>query len=227
VVAISHSNSPYITAYAWNSVTGFGAKFSDPASLPTGPSGSNSITFSQDGTVLVAGQTAAPFINPYVWGAGGFGARLSGSLAEAPFGLAFSNNDTILSAGHSSSMSAYSWSGVGVGGVLGASPLPGAQDIIVHKSGSPIIAALGFTPFIEAHPLSGAGIGPAFADPATLPGGTGKRMAFSKAGNLIAIAHANIPQLTVYPWTASGFGAKFPDPAVPIPAAGRGVAFVG
>lgn len=33
-VAVSHANSPYITVYPWSS-SGFGTKFSDPATLPT------------------------------------------------------------------------------------------------------------------------------------------------------------------------------------------------
>ena len=34
-IAVSHVNSPYITAYSWSS-SGFGAKFANPTTLPTG-----------------------------------------------------------------------------------------------------------------------------------------------------------------------------------------------
>jgi hypothetical protein len=33
-LAVAHLNSPYITAYPWSG--GFGTKYSDPSTLPTG-----------------------------------------------------------------------------------------------------------------------------------------------------------------------------------------------
>ena len=36
-IAVTHDDpSPYITAYPWTSGTGFGTKYSDPATLPAG-----------------------------------------------------------------------------------------------------------------------------------------------------------------------------------------------
>ena len=34
-IAVAHGTSPYITAYPWSS-SGFGTKYSDPSTLPTG-----------------------------------------------------------------------------------------------------------------------------------------------------------------------------------------------
>ncbi len=34
-IAVAHSYSPYITAYPWSS-SGFGTKFTNPGTLPTG-----------------------------------------------------------------------------------------------------------------------------------------------------------------------------------------------
>ena len=33
-IAVSHSTSPYVTAYPWSA--GFGTKYANPATLPTG-----------------------------------------------------------------------------------------------------------------------------------------------------------------------------------------------
>ena len=35
-IAVANSISPYIAAYPWSSATGFGTKYSDPSTLPTG-----------------------------------------------------------------------------------------------------------------------------------------------------------------------------------------------
>lgn len=35
-IAVAHVNSPYISVYPWSSSTGFGTKYSDPSTLPTG-----------------------------------------------------------------------------------------------------------------------------------------------------------------------------------------------
>lgn len=35
-VAVAHTGSPYITVYRWSDATGFGTKFSNPVTLPTG-----------------------------------------------------------------------------------------------------------------------------------------------------------------------------------------------
>jgi hypothetical protein len=35
-IAIPHDASPFVTAYPWNSGTGFGTKLPNPASLPAG-----------------------------------------------------------------------------------------------------------------------------------------------------------------------------------------------
>lgn len=36
VIALAHSTSPYISAYPWSSTSGFGTKYANPATTPTG-----------------------------------------------------------------------------------------------------------------------------------------------------------------------------------------------
>jgi len=78
------------------------------------------------------------------------------------------------------------------------------------------------TPFISTYPFS-AGFGTKYANPATLPVGTGNGVAFNPAGTNIAIAHATTPFISAYPWSA-GFGTKYANPAT-LPDYGNGVAF--
>ena len=81
------------------------------------------------------------------------------------------------------------------------------------------------TPFVSAYPWSGSGFGTKFADPATLPTGFGRGVAFNPTGNAIAVAHDTSPFVSSYPWSGSGFGTKFADPATLPTGTGLGVAF--
>ena len=81
------------------------------------------------------------------------------------------------------------------------------------------------SPYITAYPWSSSGFGAKFADPTTLPAGTGYGVAFSPDGSAITVAHSTTPFITAYPWSSSGFGAKFANPTTLPASAGRGVAF--
>jgi hypothetical protein len=69
------------------------------------------------------------------------------------------------------------------------------------------------SPYVTVYPWSSSGFGTKFANPATLPAGTGLGVAFSPAGTEIAISHVNTPYITAYSWSVSGFGTKFANPA--------------
>ena len=81
------------------------------------------------------------------------------------------------------------------------------------------------TPFITAYPWSSAGFGIKYTDPATLPTGDGRGVAFSPDGSAIAVAHTTTPFITAYPWSGSGFGTKYANPATLPTGNGFGVAF--
>jgi hypothetical protein len=81
------------------------------------------------------------------------------------------------------------------------------------------------TPFVSAYPWSGSGFGTKYADPATLPTGAGRGVAFSPAGDAIAVAHTTSPFVSAYPWSVSGLGTKFANPATLPTDTGNGVAF--
>jgi hypothetical protein len=88
-----------------------------------------------------------------------------------------------------------------------------------------IAVAHDFTPFITAYPWGVSGFGAKYSNPATLPTGSGRGVAFSPAGDAMAVAHSSSPRITAYPWSGSGFGTKFANPATLPPASGTGVAF--
>ena len=100
--------------------------------------------------------------------------------------------------------------------VIGATASAKEQFIAVAHASSP---------FVSAYPWSVSGFGTKFANPATLPTGTGIDVSFSSSGDAVAVAHANSPFVTAYPWSASGFGTKFANPATLPTNLALGVAF--
>jgi hypothetical protein len=83
-------------------------------------------------------------------------------------------------------------------------PFVRERDIAVAHQGAPSITAYPWD--------NSTGFGTKYADPATLPVGQGRGVAFSPNGNSIAVAHTSTPLINAYPWSA-GFGTKYADPA--------------
>jgi hypothetical protein len=90
-------------------------------------------------------------------------------------------------------------------------------------AGTEIAVSHSTTPFITAYPWSVAGFGTKYADPATLPTGSGWGVAFTGAD--IAVSHNTSPFITAYPWSSAGFGVKYTNPASLPAGTGNGVAF--
>lgn len=116
-VAVSHATTPFVSAYAW-SISGFGAKFADPATLPT--STGYDVAFSPSGNAIAVAHNITPFVSAYPWSVAGFGTKFS-NPATLPtgdgFGVAFSSAGNAIAVGHTTTpfISAYPWSGSGFG----------------------------------------------------------------------------------------------------------------
>jgi len=66
-----------------------------------------------------------------------------------------------------------------------------------------------------------SGFGSKFADPSTLPTGSGRGINFSPDGNAVVVGHSTSPYISAYPFSSSGFGTKYANPST-LPA-GTGV----
>jgi hypothetical protein len=230
-VAVAHGSSPYVSAYPWSSA-GFGTKYTDPVTLPTGAG--NGVAFSPAGADIAVAHNITPYVSAYPWTSAGFGTKYANPATLLPGtgnGVEFSSDGTALAVGHANSpfISAYPWSSAGFGTKFtNPATLPAGQCLGVAFS--PDVTALAAahgtaTPLIAVYAWSGAGFGTKYADPATLPVGTSYDVAFSPAGTEIAIACAGSPFISAYPWSGAGFGVKFADPATLPAGSGVGVAF--
>jgi WD40 repeat protein len=113
-IALAHTNSPFVSAWAWSS--GFGSKFANPAVLPlyTGLA----IDFSPSGNALATGGglvTTEYSIGVYAWSSSGFGTKYADPPAT-PFtqrinGVSFNLDGTAISfAVNNNQMPTYPWS---------------------------------------------------------------------------------------------------------------------
>ena len=222
-IAVAHSTTPFISAYPWTAGTGFGAKYSNPATLPAGTG--NGVAFTSAGTDIAVAHNTTPFISAYPWTAGtGFGAKYSNPAtlpAGTGIGVAFTSAGTDIAVAHVTTpfISAYPWTaGTGFGAKYSdpaTLPAGTGNGVAFTSAGTDIAVAHPTTPFISAYPwTAGTGFGAKYSNPATLPAGTGIDVAFTSAGTDIAVAHVTTPFISAYPWTAgTGFGAKYSDPA--------------
>ncbi len=111
-IACAHDVSPYVSVFPWSS-SGFGTKYANPASLPSG--NCNDVVFNNAGTVLAAAVAVSPYVEAYAWSAG-FGSKFSNPSTlptGAGSGIDFSPSDNAIAVAHSTSpyVTAYAWNG--------------------------------------------------------------------------------------------------------------------
>jgi hypothetical protein len=235
VIAVGHSTSPSVTAYPWNSTTGFGTKYNNPATLPTGDY-AESVAFSPaGGSIAVTNFVTSPYIFAYPFSFDGFGTKYanpSSLPSSIPHSVAFSpqSNAIALALDGTPFINAYQWSNsTGFGtkyGNPGTLPTSAGRGIAFSPAGNAIVMGAETSPRIIAYEWSGSGFGARYSNPATLPTGFGNSAAFNPAGDAVALGHSTSPRVSVYPWNSTtGFGTKYADPATLPSGTASGVAF--
>jgi hypothetical protein len=232
-IIVAHDTAPFVSAYTWNSTTGFGTKYANP-SVAIG-STAQGVMFSPAGNAVAVTEQSSPRINAYAWTVGsGFGTKYA-DPATLPtglgYGVAFSPASNAIAVAHDTTpfVTAYPWSASTGFGAKYTNPatLPAGTGLSVTFNPAGDAVAIGHltTPFITAYPWTvGSGFGTKYANPATLAPG-GAQAAFSPAGNAIAMAHELTPFVSAWPWSGAGFGTKYANPATLPTGTGRGIAF--
>lgn len=227
-IGVAHDTSPYVTVYPW-SLSGFGSKYSNPGTLPTGDG--KSISFDSIHDVII-GHAISPRISAYVWDSG-FGSKYSnpGTLPSGQSNGIYFNGSMVLVA-HAASpyISGYDWLadfGFIAKWVDPVSLPVGDSFSVDHRSGDIAVAHGGGSRYISAYPLNVSGFGTRYTNPATLPTGQGQGCCFSTNANDLAVAHTTSPYVTAYPWTVdTGFGTKYSNPGTLPAGNGKDVNFL-
>lgn len=133
-IAVAHQVTPFVSAYPW-SVSGFGTKYANPATLPL--DNGNSVAFSPNGSAIAVAHDGSPYIAAYPWSAAGFGTKYA-NPATLPTGVgrgvAFSPDGAAIAVAVPSTPNifAYPWSGSGFGTKYAnpAIPLPEMAGVL-------------------------------------------------------------------------------------------------
>lgn len=215
-VAVGHSVTPFISTYAWSDTTGFGTKFSNPATVPTAAVYGTS--FNPDNTAISVAIDGSPWVSIYPWSASGFGTKYT-NPATLPTSSGISTtwsangNDVFYSTQDATRIYAYPFSaGYGTKYANPATlPTSTGQGLSYNTVSNVIAINTSVTPFVQAYPWS-SGFGTKYANPATLPTAGGRGLSFSPNGSYVAVAYANSAAPSyfgiVYPWS-SGFGTAY------------------
>lgn len=224
------STTPFIFAYPWSGTTGFGTKYSDPATLP--PGACSAVKFSPDSAYLLCGGfSSSPRVHAYPISGSGFGSKLSdpgtvptGALGNCGLAFAPSGSDVLTAHGTTPFTSAYPWS-AGFGSKYsnpGSLPAAATAGCRFTSSGADVGLSHGTTPFVTTYPFS-AGFGTKYSDPASGPASTGQDCAFKSTTDFF-VAHSSSPRISGWPWTpGSGFGTKYSNPGTLPAGNGQGV----
>lgn len=181
VIAVGHSTSPYISTYAWSS--GFGTKYADPSTLTS--YSINSLTFSPAGDAIAFGGLYA---GAYAWSSG-FGTKYTNpaSLPLGAYATAFNPAGTVVaytqSLGGADPILAYPWNSSTGFGTKYASPSVSISNTDVYgigwnPTGTALAIATSASPYVHAYAWYN-GFNTKYANPATLPGGTGRDITFA------------------------------------------------
>jgi len=216
------NTTPFIAAWSWDSVNGFGTKYSNPGTLPT-MSSLGGVAMNPDGTVLgvhgrsVSGSGAVAML-AYPWSdATGFGTKYTDASAFTGqgYGVVFTpQNDAVIVSG-STQVYAWPWNdGTGFGTRYSNSTTASGTSLglAINPAGTAVIRGASG---IQAWPWnSSTGFGTAYTSVTT--SSTFNNVAFNNAGTVVFGATPSFAYPIAWTWNDStGFGTQFSNPAVP------------
>lgn len=225
VLACSHGNSPYVSAYGFTQGVGFGSKFANPTVLPTNTG--RGLAFNPSNTALAVAHDSSPYISVYSFSAGGFGAKYS-DPATLPAGNAYSvsftasGNDIAVAHLSSPYVSVYPWSSSTGFGAKYSNPAtlpPGdATSVAFSPNNSNIAVASSTSSYQAVYPWTpGTGFGTKYSNPAPALPNVANTVVFSSGSypnQGILFGHQSSPFISAYNFTSgTGFGSKFADPS--------------
>lgn len=225
-IAYAHDSSPYLTIYSHRNGV-IGAKLADTAS--TAPTGNGQgVAFSPDGMFVAIVHATSPYISVYEFDAesGFIGVKIT-DPATLPTGqgngVAWSPEGGMIAVAHTTTpfVSVYPWTAAGFGVKLtNPATLPAGDGYAVawkmngqSYTSQYLAVAHDTTPFVSVYPIVSSAFGAKVTNPATLPAGSGRGVAFNPYSGHLAVAHTTTPYVSVYPFS-TGFSPKIADPSI-------------
>lgn len=209
VLAVSHVNAPYISAYPWYE-DGFGTKFADPTTPMTSTGGG--VAFHPSGNAVAVANSSGNF-SVYQWEGLGFGAKyVNPTDLINPAEVLFSPDGNVIFVG----FSAYAWSSSGFGapytnfttdvGFTRSTGINPAGTVFTFSYFTRGVAIYGFRRWSNA-----TGFGTAYTVPFFWASD------FSPDNSAVTLTSLSAPHVTAYQWSdATGLGTQYANPATPI-----------
>lgn len=171
-------------------------------------------------SLVITSTASAPYIDIYNFTkAGGFGSKVSVTtvLSGAATKIYSNSAGTYLCLGGTNAGLAnyyiYPYGANGLGTrVTTPSPVGTPDWTAFTPNDTSFLYTTSDSPYVLAYPFSGGSLGTKYANPASLPTGACRGIAFNSTGNTVILTGGVSPYLTAYPWN-NGFGTKFADPA--------------
>jgi WD40 repeat protein len=205
--------------------TGFGVKYADPVTIPTGYG--YSIDFSPSGDAIIIGHQNSPYVTAYpfdlITGIGTKYTNPTSSLSATAFSPKFSpsGNYVVLSSGND--LITYGWnSSTGFGAKLSTTL---SSSFARYVRFNPTETSVVYSKDIDGGGSLGGyvwnsatGFGAQLTSPSPSSHTYGRGLSFNKAGNVIAHTGAlTSTGILAYAWNnSSGFGTRFSSPVASI-----------
>lgn len=210
----SSDTTPYVFAFPWSNSTGFGTRYSNPATLPTG-SGQGA-AFSPDGTAVAVSHHTSPWLTTYPFSSG-FGTKYANpATLPTTQGVRVRWNPAGTSIAITSTttpyISAYPWSsGFGTKYANPATMLTGGGNFLNwNPDGTNLAVTSEASPYILVYQWS-SGFGTKYANPAALPAQQTYSVTWNIDGTALVTTTWLTPFINAWAWSA-GFGTKYSDP---------------
>jgi hypothetical protein len=221
-LAVNFNGSQYLQAWAWNTSTGFGTKYSNSGIL-SAANASYACNLNGDSSIVGAQIFDSPYIYLYPWSSSsGFGTKYSNPATLPPgfstlqLGLSFNKVTGDLAFGSRATpyIAAYATSSSGFGTKYSNPATPvasGTNGLRFSPDGSALGIINTAAPVVKVYQWGG-GFGTRYADPASVPA-YASAMDWQSTNNAIATSNvSSTPYTSVFSWSSSGFGAKYADP---------------
>ena len=176
VIANGKDGTPFIEAYPWNSGS-FGAKYTNPATLPT--DSTYSVDFNPAGTAIVrGGGSATPRVTAYAWSSG-FGTKYADPTTTSSstcVGVDFHPSGNFVAANYindTAKLEVWNWSNGFGTKIANPATLPSwtqLKGITFNTAGNALAVPNTSSPFVYVYAFStSTGFGSMYANPSTLP----------------------------------------------------------
>lgn len=229
-ISTAFGASPYIDIFPFSS-SGYGARYSNPSSLPAGGTYVFTPKFSPTGDAVIITHNNLPRLTGYPWSAAGYGTKYANPVStpgSTIIAANFVSSDQVAvgSQGTPYTMSYDFNSSTGWG--TRYTSTGAVQTRAVSAKPTALFFALTSTPYIAMFSCNPR-IGTKFGDPSFSPSGldpaNGIGNCVSATSKDVALAQATTACVLISKWSSSGFGTKYTSIAPPSVSSGIAVKY--